>query len=83
MLLSGTDGSKKRGFWVLKQEINVSMLYLINWALFNLCMESQSNGFQTKGCLLHHYYMIVGFLLLFFKLKTVALIICLYFGHWA
>lgn len=37
------------GFWVLKQEINVSMLYLINWALLNLCMKSHRSGFQEKG----------------------------------
>lgn len=29
--------------WVLKQEINVSMLYPMNWKLLNLCMELQPN----------------------------------------
>lgn len=43
MLLSGADGRENHVVWVLKQEINVSMLYPMNWKLLNLCMKLQPN----------------------------------------
>ena len=43
MLLSGVDGRENHMVWVLKQEINVSMLYPMNWKLLNLCMKLQPN----------------------------------------
>lgn len=43
MLLSGADGRENHWVWVLKQEINVSMLYPMNWKLLNLCMKLQPN----------------------------------------
>lgn len=41
MLLSGADGRENHMVWVLKQELNVSMLYPMNWKLLNLCMKLQ------------------------------------------
>lgn len=41
----GLAGGRNTWFWVLKQEINVSMLYPMNWKLLNLCMESTAKCF--------------------------------------
>lgn len=39
------DGRENHMVWVLKQEINVSMLYPMNWKLLNLCMKLQQQLF--------------------------------------
>lgn len=55
MLLSGADGRDNHMVLVLKQEINVSMLYPMNWKLLNLCMKLQPNvsgvtKYKNNGC---------------------------------
>ncbi len=54
MLLSGADGRENHVVWVSKQEINVSMLYPMNWKLseslyevtdeMSLVIKSLKNG---------------------------------------
>lgn len=67
--------------WFLGVETRNKCLYVVSDQLGALqSLKSQSNGFQEQRVLITS---LLHDLFLFFKLQTVALVICLYFGHWA